>query len=640
MKKDVRILLVGDEGVGKSSLITSLIRDQFIEEVEHVVAEVTIPPEVTPEKVTTHIDDSSSLEEDIDMLKAQIRLSDVICIVYDVQRMETFRRIEAYWLPLIHTETGDGDSNESNQTPVILVGNKIDLRGNDNVNRDLEENVMPIMVKYKEVETCVECSAKSLLNLSEVFYFAQKAVLHPTAPLYDTRDHELKEPCASALKRIFKLCDRDRDGLLNDGELNDFQRRCFNAPLQAQELEGVKDVVRQSTEDGLKEGCLSESGFLYLHKLFIQRGRLETTWAVLRKFGYGGDLKLTDEFLRPTLSVGVDQSVELSSRGIHFLTELFRSFDKDHDSALSPAELKALFATVPPSVTGLVEFDSGVSSNRQGWVTLEGFLAAWVLFTLDYPTQALGCMACLGYLDDNIRTSIKVTRSKKVDMKKRRTQRTVYQGYVIGAKGAGKSSLLRMHIGKADHTDMIGAANVLSESRIGNGETLSVNSVSVNGSEKYLVLREFSSNGADMEVILNQRRLETKCDVVVLLYDSSDPSSFEYVVNLQNLMGSVQVPIMFVATKSDEPPVEQESEYQPEEFTKMLDIPPPASLSYMDDDISELSASIVSVAMNPHANIPATDDDSGLDVEGVIKIGLACAAFAALGFVLLRSVSK
>jgi Ras family protein T1 len=41
----------------------------------------------------------------------------------------------------------------------------------------------------QEVETCVECSAKTPLNVSEVFYFAQKAVLHPTAPLYDSREH-------------------------------------------------------------------------------------------------------------------------------------------------------------------------------------------------------------------------------------------------------------------------------------------------------------------------------------------------------------------------------------------------------------------------------------------------------------------
>lgn len=30
-----------------------------------------------------------------------------------------------------------------------------------------------------------KCSAKHLRNISELFYYAQKAVLHPTAPLYD-----------------------------------------------------------------------------------------------------------------------------------------------------------------------------------------------------------------------------------------------------------------------------------------------------------------------------------------------------------------------------------------------------------------------------------------------------------------------
>lgn len=93
----------------------------------------------------------------------------------------------------------------------------------------------------QEVETCVECSAKLPLNVSEVFYFAQKAVLHPTAPLYDSRDHVrllyypsflliqriickvLKPACAAALKRIFKLCDSNKDGILDASELNEFQ---------------------------------------------------------------------------------------------------------------------------------------------------------------------------------------------------------------------------------------------------------------------------------------------------------------------------------------------------------------------------------------------------------------------------------
>lgn len=60
-------------------------------------------------------------------------------------------------------------------------------------------------------------------QVAEVFYYAQKAVLHPTAPLFDQETQTLKPRCVRALKRIFILCDHDRDGALSDAELNDFQ---------------------------------------------------------------------------------------------------------------------------------------------------------------------------------------------------------------------------------------------------------------------------------------------------------------------------------------------------------------------------------------------------------------------------------
>jgi len=53
---------------------------------------------------------------------------------------------------------------------------------------------------------------------------------------------------------------------------------------------------------------LTLPGFLFLHALFIERGRLETTWAVLRKFGYDNDLLLSAEVLdQVTLQHGADQ---------------------------------------------------------------------------------------------------------------------------------------------------------------------------------------------------------------------------------------------------------------------------------------------------------------------------------------------
>jgi Ras family protein T1 len=48
-------------------------------------------------------------------------------------------------------------------------------------------------------------------------------VLHPTGPLFDQETQTLRPRCVRALKRIFILCDHDRDGALSDAELNDFQ---------------------------------------------------------------------------------------------------------------------------------------------------------------------------------------------------------------------------------------------------------------------------------------------------------------------------------------------------------------------------------------------------------------------------------
>jgi Ras family protein T1 len=107
--------------------------------------------------------------------------------------------------------------------PVVLVGNRIDTRGGDITNEALEDEILPIMNDFKEVETCVECSARTLVNIAEVFYFAQKSVLHPTAPLYDSREQNLKPHCVNALSRIFKICDMNKDGILDDDELNEFQ---------------------------------------------------------------------------------------------------------------------------------------------------------------------------------------------------------------------------------------------------------------------------------------------------------------------------------------------------------------------------------------------------------------------------------
>lgn len=149
------------------------------------------------------------------MLEMEIRQAQVICLVYAADDSKSFTRIASHWLPYIRSLGVN--------VPVVLVGNKIDMRGTDITNESLEDEILPIMNDFKEVETCVECSAKTLVNIAEVFYFAQKSVLHPTAPLYDSREQSLKPMCVNALRRIFKICDINKDAVLDDEELNEFQ---------------------------------------------------------------------------------------------------------------------------------------------------------------------------------------------------------------------------------------------------------------------------------------------------------------------------------------------------------------------------------------------------------------------------------
>ncbi|KNE70213.1 small GTP-binding protein domain [Allomyces macrogynus ATCC 38327] len=670
MRRDVRILLVGDDGVGKSTLITSLIKEQFIPNIQHVVPEVTIPPEVTPENVTTHIVDSSARPENAAQLELEIRKANVICIVYAVDDHATFERIPLYWLPYI--------KSLGVNIPIVLVGNKIDIRGEDVTNELLEEEILPIMTEFKEVETCVECSAKQSLNISEVFYFAQKAVLHPTAPLYDSREHVMKPECAAALERIFKLCDSDKDGALNDDELNEFQRKCFNAPLQQQELEGVKDVVQESDPEGLNDRGLTLSGFLFLHTLFIQKGRLETTWTVLRKFGYGDDLSLRDEFLCPPLDVPTaDGVVELSSAGHAFFTDLFRKHDVDQDGALSPAELDDLFATSPgnpwvnpgaaagtngsaptpaasPSSSSTLGpvvgpaalaattagFLDAALTNASGALTLQGFLSQWAMTTLlDYKTT-LAYLAYLGY-DGDTRQALKVLRRRRAGGSAstsgaaaaasavvggaRRGTRSAFLCYVFGAAGAGKTALLRRFVDKpvADHYTQTTRPLAV------------VNAVEVKGSEVYLVLQEFGSK-YESEVLTNRKRLE-QCDVALFVYDSSDVNSFAYVAQQIKQLDS-SIPCVIVATKSDLDLVQQRYEVPPDVFCRQLELDKPIHISVKDNIMADVYNVVSAVAMNPVSAIPKGKSrrPERSPLGRYLAITAAVGATAAVGFAVWR----
>uniref|UniRef100_A0A8C1XU50 Mitochondrial Rho GTPase n=1 Tax=Cyprinus carpio TaxID=7962 RepID=A0A8C1XU50_CYPCA len=538
----------------------------FVEEFPAVVPyraeEITIPADVTPERVPTHIVDYSEAEQTDEQLYQEISKANVICIVYSVNNKKSIEKVRE----LDHTTRSYLCSPFTVcvclRVPLILVGNKSDL-----VEHSSMETVLPIMNKYTEIETCVECSAKNLKNISELFYYAQKAVLHPTGPLYCPEKKEMRSACVRALTRIFKVSDLDNDGILNDHELTFFQRTCFNTPLAPQALEDVKNVVRKNLTDGVRDNGLTLKGFLFLHTLFIQRGRHETTWAVLRRFGYDDDLELHQDYLFPLLKIPPDCTTELNHNAYLFLQSVFDKHDKDRDYALSPEELMDLFDVFPYVPWGL-DVNSTVCTNDQGWITYQGYLSQWTLTTyLDVQR----CLEYLGYLGYSIiaeqesqASAIAVTRDKKHDLQKKQTQRNVFRCHVFGITGSGKTGFLQGFLGR----NLVHQRAIKEEHK----SYYAISTAHVYGQEKYLLLHEIFP---DFDFL---SETELSCDIVCLIYDVSNPCSFEYCAQIfkQYFMDS-KTPCMLIAAKSDLPETKQQYCMTPLEFCRKHKMPPPQS---------------------------------------------------------------
>ncbi|GLT52741.1 hypothetical protein SLA2020_260630 [Shorea laevis] len=590
-RSGVRVVVVGDRGTGKSSLISAVASESFPEHVSPVLPPTRLPADFYPDRIPVTIVDTSSSVESRGKLVEELKRADAVVLTYACDDSLTLTRLNTFWLPEFR--------RLEVKAPVIVVGCKLDLR-DERQPMSLEQVMGPIMQQYREIETCIECSAATLIQVPDVFYYAQKAILHPTAPLFDQERQRLKPRCIRALKRIFVLCDHDMDGALSDSELNEFQVKCFNAPLQPAEIVGVKRVVQERIQGGVNDLGLTLEGFLFLHALFIEKGRLETTWAVLRKFGYDDHLKLRDDILRVPTKHASDQSVELTSEAVEFLRGIFRLYDLDNDGSLRPAELDDIFVTAPESPWGEGPYAYAAETTAQGSITLNGFLSEWALMTALNPTYSLANLIYIGYGRDAA-SALHLTRRRSVDRKKQRTERNVFRCFVFGPKKAGKSALLNSFLGRpfsnnySPTTAERYATNVVEE---------------LGGTQKTLILQEVPEDG--VKKFLSNRESLAACNIALFIFDSSDEYSWKRSRELlldvarHGEESGYGVPCLLIAAKDDLDPFPMALQ-NAARVTQQMGMDAPISISVKLRDSKSLFSKIVSTAEHPHVSIPETE---------------------------------
>ena len=154
----LKILLIGDTSVGKTSILCKYIDDEFSDTylstigIEFKIKSLII----NGKKVLLRIWDTSGQERYRSITQNFYRNANGILFIFDITKKETFDNIKI-WLT-------DSENCEDNKVTKMLIGNKIDLENK----RKIDNETIKKFAEKKEMKY-FEASAKEGINIDNIF---------------------------------------------------------------------------------------------------------------------------------------------------------------------------------------------------------------------------------------------------------------------------------------------------------------------------------------------------------------------------------------------------------------------------------------------------------------------------------------
>jgi len=173
-----KLVIVGDGACGKTCLLIVFSKDQFPEVYvptvfENYVADI----EVDSKQVELALWDTAG-QEDYDRLRPlSYPDTDVILMCFSIDSPDSLENIPEKWTPEVR--------HFCPNVPIILVGNKTDLRVDDTTKRELSK-MKQTPVSFEEGRSMadkigaygyMECSARTKEGVRDVFELATRAAL-------------------------------------------------------------------------------------------------------------------------------------------------------------------------------------------------------------------------------------------------------------------------------------------------------------------------------------------------------------------------------------------------------------------------------------------------------------------------------
>ena len=153
-----KIIFCGDAGVGKTSIINSIMGQKFVEDYEPSIGVDFFSKTIRYKGrlIKLQIWDSAGQEKFKSLIPNYIRGSSLIFLIFDVSKKMSYDHLTD-WIQFI--------TNIENNSVIIIVGNKIDLKNDREVNKEEAEK----FCKENKYEY-FEVSAKEGTNVDNMLY--------------------------------------------------------------------------------------------------------------------------------------------------------------------------------------------------------------------------------------------------------------------------------------------------------------------------------------------------------------------------------------------------------------------------------------------------------------------------------------
>ena len=192
-----KIIIIGDSGVGKSSLLKRAVKNSFDNNYQATIGFefLLMHFKVNDLKLKFQIWDTCGQEMYRSLVQGFYHNSSLAIIVYNVNDKNSFYNISV-WLKDLRQHT-------DHDLPVFLVGNKSDLE------KEVRSDEANSFSKNNNMVYFTECSAKTGYNIKEIFFEAAKQLYH----IYNKLKSENKLPSSASKLKIDKNDNKNN----NDG---------------------------------------------------------------------------------------------------------------------------------------------------------------------------------------------------------------------------------------------------------------------------------------------------------------------------------------------------------------------------------------------------------------------------------------